>query len=499
MSKKSPQRGSKTQFPLVALSSFVQAVRDSGYHSPAHALAELVDNAIEAGAQCVAISVLEDHVIGQRVIISDNGHGMAPSTLRLSLQFGGSSRFNSRCGTGRYGMGLPCGGLSHARRIDVYSWTNPGTVWWTYLSMDEVVAGTTYGIPVPQRRRPPVPITTSTGTIVVLSNCDRPMQQARRALAHDLGRIFRRAIGLGVRLVLDGELIRAFDPLHLEVEHDIARGVPYGPPVEFFVRTPTGESAMIRVRFAELPVTALAGLSNAQKAAAGITNRAGVSVLRAEREIDYGWFFMGSKRKENYDDWWRCEVAFDPRLDELFGLTHTKQRINPSHALTAMLAPHMEAIARTLNRRTREAFQHLAREQASSAAARRAASRDAQLDPPRSPSAKQRPPRTQPASRVTGLEYRTRRAPLRHGELFEATLTRKVLTMTINTDHSFYERLIASLEREHSIPPANAIAPIELLLLGFCRAQLGLRGADERLVAAQLRQRWADALTAYIG
>ncbi len=28
------------------------------------------------------------------------------------------------------------------------------------------------------------------------------------------------------------------------------------------------------------------------------------------RESDYGWFFMGPKRKENYDDWWRCEVAF---------------------------------------------------------------------------------------------------------------------------------------------------------------------------------------------
>jgi hypothetical protein len=361
--------------------------------------------------------------------------------------------------------------------------------------VDEVVAGTTLGIPAPERRRPPVPITTSTGTIVVLSGCDRPVQQGRRALAHDLGRIFRRAIGLGVRLVLDGEPIRAFDPLRCEGEDDIVRGAPYGPPVEFSVRTPTGESALIRVRFAELPVTALAGLSNAQKAAADITNRAGVSILRADREIDYGWFFMGSKRKENYDDWWRCEIAFDPCLDELFGLTHTKQRINPSPALTAMLAPHMEAIARTLNRRAREAFQHLIRQTASSPGARRAASRDAQLDPPQAPNAENRPSR----SGVTGLEYRTRRAPLQHGELFDATLAQNVLTMTINTEHSFYERLVAPLGREHSIPPADAITPIELLLLGFCRAQLGLRSDTERLVAAELRQRWANALTAYMG
>ena len=32
----------------------------------------------------------------------------------------------------------------------------------------------------------------------------------------------------------------------------------------------------------------------------------------ANREIDFGWFFMGNKRRENYDDWWRCEVKFEP-------------------------------------------------------------------------------------------------------------------------------------------------------------------------------------------
>jgi hypothetical protein len=298
----------------------------------------------------------------------------------------------------------------------------------------------------------------------------------------------------GASLVLDGEPIQAIDPLHCEDDHDVVRGTPYGPPIEFPVRTPDGNNATISVRFAELPVRELAGLSNTHKAAAGITKGAGVSVLRADREIDYGWFFMGSKRKENYDDWWRCEVAFDPRLDELFGLTHTKQRINPSPALTAMLAPHMEAIARTLNRRTREAFQDLARKAPSSAAARRAGSRDALLEPP------QPPGRNRPSSNgVTGIEYRTRRAPLSNGELFDATLTNNVLTMTINTDHSFYERLLRPLAREKAIPPNEAIAPIELLLLGFCRAQLRLDTEDERLVAAQLRHRWADALTAYIG
>jgi hypothetical protein len=44
-------------------------------------------------------------------------------------------------------------------------------------------------------------------------------------------------------------------------------------------------------------------LSNEEKSSLGISKRAGVSILRGGREIDYGWHFMGSKRKENYDDW----------------------------------------------------------------------------------------------------------------------------------------------------------------------------------------------------
>src|SRR5205823_2794019 len=118
-------------------------------------------------------------------------------------------------------------------------------------------------------------------------------------------------------------------------------------------RSPGGEPSMVKVRFSELPVKKLYTLSNNEKAGQGITKGAGVSVVRAGREVDYGWFFMGSKRKENYDDWWRCEVEFEPLLDEWFGLTHTKQRVNPSQALTTVMSPHLEAIARKLNCRVR--------------------------------------------------------------------------------------------------------------------------------------------------
>ena len=104
-----------------------------------------------------------------------------------------------------------------------------------------------------------------------------------------------------------------------------------------------------------------AQLSNQEKRDRGIVSKAGVSIVRAHREVDYGWFFLGNKRKENYDEWWRCEVHFDPILDEAFGLNHTKQQIRPQQYILEALSPDIEATARTLNARARTAHAQLKR------------------------------------------------------------------------------------------------------------------------------------------
>src|SRR5688572_10374822 len=114
-------------FPLVAIRFFIEATRDSGYKSTSSAIAELIDNAFEAEASKVDVTI-DDEDGGRRMIVSDDGTGMPPGLLQLALQFGGSTRYNSRRGTGRYGMGLPNGSLSLARRVDVYSWTDPRKV-----------------------------------------------------------------------------------------------------------------------------------------------------------------------------------------------------------------------------------------------------------------------------------------------------------------------------------------------------------------------------------
>lgn len=485
--------------PIIALAAFIDAIRDSGYRTPAHALAELVDNSLEAGATRVGITVRTDGCSGaQTISVLDDGCGMPPATLQQALQFGGSTRFNARTGTGRYGMGLPCSALSQARRVDVYSWQSPTKTWWTFLDAHAVGKGTLVQIPTPKAAS--TPARNKTGTLVVLSDCDRVdlrSPPATDSIKHLLGRMFRRAILHGATVAVNGELVRPVDPLFRDATHPVVRGKPYGPQLELPLRTRDGATSIVRVRFTELAVEKLSHLSNAEKADAGITKGAGVSVVRAGREIDYGWFFMGAKRKENYDDWWRCEVEFEPVLDELFGLTHTKQRVHPTPPLVAVLAPHMESIARMLNRRVRDAFQRIASLRKDSTAARRAESRDAQLEPPptvrRSSDAK-----TMQVPGIGGLRYRTCRSSLPNGEFFKAELDGKVLTMTINTNHAFHDQLLAPLLQHRVVPAADAVAGIELLLLAYCRAEASLRKGELR-IAQRLRHEWADALSAYIG
>ena len=108
---------------VVAPETFILATRDTGYRDIASALAELVDNSVQAAATKILIAVDESRPAtrsGFTVSVLDNGSGMAADTLRAALRFGGTNRFGSREGIGRFGMGLPNSSVSQARRLDVY-------------------------------------------------------------------------------------------------------------------------------------------------------------------------------------------------------------------------------------------------------------------------------------------------------------------------------------------------------------------------------------------
>ncbi len=491
------------EYPLVSIQTFIEATRDSGYKSTAAALSELVDNSFEAKASTVSVCLSED-AEGKCITVTDDGIGMSPRTMRTALQFGGSTRFNSRKGLGRYGMGLPNGSLSQARRVDVYSWTNPGNIWASYLDVDEIALGGLSTVPVPTRFKPDAienyP-SSSSGTVVVLTKCDRldfrKQKVQTKYLQLDFGRTFRHLLYSGKKLLINGEPVQPIDPLFIRIGNNLTGAEAYGPALRYDVTSPGGKASQISVRFAILPIEKWYGLSNEEKNAHRISKGAGVSVVRGGREIDYGWYFMGSKRKENYDDWWRCEISFSPELDELFGVTHTKQKINPTETLESILTPDFERIARELNSRVRRRYLAVREEPVELKSTVAAQHKDALMVPVvlQGQTARSTSPL---GGRITQLGYRIDEYVLEDVSFYRPSLAHERLTLTLNRDHSFYQKIYQPLAATQQIESARVLNQLQLMLLAVGRAECGLQSVEEKIAVQRLRETWSNALTAFL-
>jgi hypothetical protein len=489
--------------PLVAIQTFIEATRDSGYKSTASALSELVDNSFEAEASTVSVCLSED-ADGKCITVTDNGAGMSPQTMQLALQFGGSTRFNSRRGTGRYGMGLPNGSLSQARRVDVYSWTDPKKIWTSYLDVDEIASGGFLSVPVPTRFKPDAVDdypSSPTGTAVVLTKCDRldfRTQKTQAKYLHlDFGRTFRHQLYSGKKLLINGERVKPIDPLFLRSGNNLTGAEPYGPTLRYDVAASGGKASQISVRFAILPIEKWCGLSNEEKNTHWISKGAGVSVVRGGREIDCGWYLMGSKRKENYDDWWRCEISFSPELDEMFGVTHTKQKIHPTEMLEGILTPDLERIARELNSLVRRRYLAVREKSAELKSTTVAEHKDSLMVPVvlRGRSAHSSP---RLRGRISHLGYRIDEQVLEDVSFYRPSLANERLTLTLNRDHNFYQKIYLPLAATQQIESARVLNQLQLMLLAVGRAECALQSAEERIAVRRLRETWSNALTAFL-
>ena len=509
---------------IIVLEKFVQATRDSGYKGTTSAISEIVDNSLQAGAKniWITISTSDDDRHPVSLAVLDDGCGMDRKTLRQALRFGGSSRFNDRAGMGRFGMGLPNSSLSQARRLEVFSWQKKAQTIYSYLDVDEIAAGEMTFVPDPiNKKLPAQPVETipNSGALIVWSKCDRlshsRISTIARKLNRGLGQIFRHFLWDGVTITINGENVKPVDPLFLKGINAADGTSLFGEPTKYEITIPPTngakpKTATLTVTFTELPVHELHKLSNEEKRERGISNGAGVSVVRAGREVDYGWFMMGSKRKENYDDWWRCEIAFDPDLDELFGVTHTKQQIRPQEYLTDILVGDMEAMAKALNGRVRQAHLRLKAGEATRAAEETAASRETMLEPlPKNHSGtqdsaavkailKQHPALKKPPENDAGLDYRIVEADAKDSTFYSCVVTNGHFVLAINRDHPFSRRFYRPLSELETEEAKQARTHIELLLIAAARAEASCMRAGDRRAVAENRQRWSDILATFL-
>ena len=344
----------------------INSMRSSGYRDTAHALAELIDNSIQAGlgvnevTEVEVICVDKVETVSQRkrqridrIAVYDNAVGMDAAILRIALQFGNGSHLTSETqnGIGKFGMGLPNASISQCCRVDVWTWRK-GECYSTYLDVAEICSGKLREVPEPELAQVPEYWKSlirgrigEHGTLVVWSQLDRVRWKTSAAFLRNteflVGRMYRGFLQdkkANVRLAAFEESSGALteksdrdavpnDPLYL-MKGTIDPG-PYNrdPAFDLFAQYKTTIKANDEEHLVELTFSCVKKKARHEGGQSPIGKNAaknqGVSVVRAGRELE-----MNSTFDNTYDPrerWWGVEVNFEPALDDVFGVTNNKQ------------------------------------------------------------------------------------------------------------------------------------------------------------------------------
>lgn len=206
---------------IVDIRNMGDALRNTGYKNIESAVAEIIDNSVEANAKNIFVILREGIATSGRKVVTeigflDNGDGMSGDTLEKCLGIGASTR-HARKGMGRFGVGLPQASLYACPEIEVYSWQNGiENAQKVYLDINKIKDGVQTEIEDPEVTIIPEPYASyihyqtileqydfsKSGTLVIWKKCDRINPKTRGPLTErlefSLGQKFRYFIHDGV-------------------------------------------------------------------------------------------------------------------------------------------------------------------------------------------------------------------------------------------------------------------------------------------------------------
>lgn len=401
MAKENNQnQGNEKKVELIRVDRLYESLRYNEY-SPENGMGEIVDNSVEAGATRIDVVVTRARQKGKgksktrihEIAVIDNGCGMDADVLGKCLALGESVRPENRTklGIGRFGVGMTLGSISLARRVEVYSRVQASADFmYTFIDLKMICDRDQVYIPFPQVKSPAPEyskqLVDSSGTIVVLSDCDR-VNGDMEGLANYLGRTYRKFIERGLKIYLSTKMaedeeskteqVFLHDPLYLagptkfDIENREA-GKPFDPKASDWgtIRIPKeingqpGKTADVVVRMSLLPeawrmVEGAGGSPEAKKRR--IHENEGFSILRADREVLYGHvpFMTGSKgaaKALDIDRFWGCEISFPPELDDYFQVRYIKRGAEPIEGLKEQIRSEIMKYIPSARKVIRELF-----------------------------------------------------------------------------------------------------------------------------------------------
>ncbi|MGW6099008.1 ATP-binding protein [Streptomyces sp. NPDC055157] len=340
----------------------LSSLRNLGYDLR-HAIADIVDNSVSAGATVVDV-VVHFAGAGSWMRIADNGSGMDERELAEAFRYG-SERAYGRAELGRFGFGLKTASTSQCRRVTVVSrdTSDASEIHACQLDVDHIEQVDRWEVFQLDPDTLPSPVqgvlADSSGTVVLWEDLDRVLHYqdpfgtwAKKQLmtsAEDidehLGMVFHRYLAGEVpgretlRITVNGTPVEPWDPFCLsEPQTSILDEVDL--PVN------VGKSSgIIRLRPFILPSQEGFSSPKAWKRASGPKSwnrQQGFYIYRADRIIQAGgWSRL--RAVEEHSKLARVSLEFFPELDSAFGVNVAKASVSLPHELRRDLAPLVSA------------------------------------------------------------------------------------------------------------------------------------------------------------
>jgi hypothetical protein len=317
----------------------MRSLRHLGYNNHS-AIADLVDNSIDAEAAHIGVEVLRDK--GDFVIsIMDDGHAMDRSVLDEALKLGSNTERNAASDLGLYGMGLVTASNSIGRRLEVLTRQDVGALLRSVSDLDEIIAQNRFvkylgvgdeadaarfdqmfmrnGLEVP-----------SSGTIVTIGKSDGMKYSSTghfvNALKKHLAQTFRYYLAAGKEIRVNDEALTPIDPLGLDVE-----GTKVFSDDVYDFKFTDGDGNEITEKFRlKMVVLPDYGVDGNRERGFDIKHQ-GFYVLRNNREIAEAET-LGLFVKHGEFNLFRAELSVPATLDDVLGVNFTKREVKPNQA-----------------------------------------------------------------------------------------------------------------------------------------------------------------------
>lgn len=203
----------------------VEALRHSS-HTPSTAVADIVDNSIEADAENIHIEIQKDPINKEvlRMVISDDGDGMDESTLIGAFAYGNHT--NTDSSLGRFGMGMKTSATSLGEQFTVISKTQNGKLVKGEFVPETILSTRKWLAPVGETDSQEdknifdTYVNSESGTVIIISDISKnykvvSLYAFRDKLIKDLGLTFRHFLTPYVVTELkdlDGNVVKQISP-----------------------------------------------------------------------------------------------------------------------------------------------------------------------------------------------------------------------------------------------------------------------------------------------